>query len=59
MRGWKMNKLFTQKELSEYLQVSIMTLWKWRKKGMPYVKAGKNVRYDKEQVMKWLEENKK
>jgi len=54
-----MDKLLTQKELAEYLQVTEVTLWKWRKKGMPYVKAGKSVRYDKDQVMRWLEENKK
>jgi excisionase family DNA binding protein len=49
-----MDELLTQKELAEFLKITEMTLYRWRKEGMPYIKAGKQVRYEKEEVLKWL-----
>ena len=52
-----MKKLMLPEELSEYLGVTRTTLWKWQGKGMPYIRLGvKLVRYDLEEVMKWLSE---
>jgi len=32
-----------------------MTAYRWRKEGMPYLKHGKVVRYEKAKVQAWLE----
>ncbi|MCM3425583.1 helix-turn-helix domain-containing protein [Bacillus paralicheniformis] len=53
-----MEKLLTPKQLSEILQVSIETLRRWRKEGMPYKQIGRSVRFNQEEVEKWIEENK-
>ena len=48
--------LLTQKQLSKELQVSEVSLWKYRQQGMPYKALGARLlRYDLEEVMKWLE----
>lgn len=55
-----MNKqLVTTKELAEILQVHENTLYNWaREKDMPRIKIGYNrVRYDVDEVMKWIEKN--
>ena len=52
-----MAKLLTNSDLSEYLQISRMTLNRWRTLGMPCLLIGKQVRYDLPLVMKWIDEN--
>ena len=52
-----MPKLYTNTDLCEYLQVSRMTLSRWRLLGMPHLLIGKQVRYDLKLVMKWIEDN--
>lgn len=54
-----MEKLLTEKELCEFLGLGRTTLYRLRKKGLPFVSVGRQIRYDKEEVLKWLEENKK
>ena len=54
-----MEELLTQKELADYLKVTEMTLYRWRKEGMPYIRVGKQVRYEKEAVLIWLNSNTK
>jgi len=51
------DKLLTEKDLCEWLQVVRSTVWKWRQDGLPYIKVGKAVRFDKKEVLKWLKEN--
>lgn len=51
-----MAEWITQKELCEWLRISAVTAWKWRKEGMPYIGNKGSIRYNKEQVEKWLEE---
>jgi excisionase family DNA binding protein len=48
--------LLTLEELCKELNVKVnrTTAWRWRKSGMPFVNVGKKIRYDKEEVMKWL-----
>jgi excisionase family DNA binding protein len=47
---------FTEKELCEWLRVSRSKVMSLRKEGMPFIKIGKSVRFDKEEVEKWLRE---
>ena len=48
--------LITKKELAKFLGISISTVDRGMVKGMPYIKIGKSVRFDKEKVLKWFEE---
>lgn len=46
----------TQKQLSEFLGVSVQTLIRWRQKGkIPFIEVGSAIRYDKSKVIKALE----
>ncbi len=46
----------TEKELCDWLKISRSKAVSMRKEGMPFLKIGKSVRFDKEQVEKWLKE---
>lgn len=53
----KVNNLLSKKQLSERLQVSVTTIDRWRKQGLPYKRAGvKLVRFDLSEVNEWLEQ---
>ena len=52
-----MNELLTTKELAAFLKVDPSTLWHWRKRGLPALKIGYAVRFDKEKVLEWIESN--
>lgn len=52
------DRLLTLTELMELLKVSRGTINNWRKKGMPYMKGEKAVRFNKDDVMEWLNEKK-
>lgn len=50
----------TTKELTEILKVHENTIYLWAKEGMPRIKLSpKDVRYDLDKVMEWLEERNK
>ncbi|WP_277669102.1 helix-turn-helix domain-containing protein [Caproiciproducens galactitolivorans] len=49
----------TQQEVCSWLKISLATLWRWRKEGLPYVKYGNSVRFKETEVSKWLEKNRK
>lgn len=49
--------LLTKKEIAKFLKVSEPTIDRWRKKGMPFIKTGKLVRFNREEVLKWFEKN--
>lgn len=51
-------KLLTTKELADKFNVHTNSVYNWRKEGMPYVIAGRNCRYDYEEVKQWLKDNK-
>lgn len=45
----------TKEELAIFLKVTPRTIDRWRITGMPCLKAGKIVRFDKAKVIQWLE----
>lgn len=53
------DKLLTTDELCERLQVGRTTVWRWRKEGLPCIKYGNSVRFDWEEVLKWLKQKNK
>jgi len=54
-----MKKLLTVKELEKIFQVTRQTIFDWRKKGLPYKKVGRLVRFEKSEVEIWIEDNNK
>jgi excisionase family DNA binding protein len=50
-----MEEYLTQQELCRWLKISTATAWRWRKGGMPYIKHGNSVRFDRTKVKEWLE----
>jgi len=52
-----MNKKFLNiKDLSEYLGVTINTLYAWvNQRKIPYLKMGRLVRFDREKIEEWVE----
>ncbi|HAJ3957207.1 helix-turn-helix domain-containing protein [Fictibacillus sp. Mic-4] len=49
-------ELLTQSELCEWLKIGKATAYRWRQEGMPHIGSGKALRYQKSEVIKWLEE---
>lgn len=47
-------QLITEAELKQKLKLSSPTLWRWRRKGMPYIKKGKKIYYEFNNVVKYL-----
>lgn len=52
-------ELLTQDELCQWLKITPMTAYRWRKDGMPYMGKGRFIRYRKSEVEKWLNEREK
>jgi len=55
-----MSKLLKTKELAEMFSVHPTTINRWRKEAnpVPFILLGKNVRFDLEKVIQWLEDKK-
>lgn len=49
-----MDECLTEKELCEWLKITTVTAWRWRKEGMPYLGKRKSIRYDRKAVEQWL-----
>jgi len=55
----RMKKLINKKELAEYLSLSIYTIDTWVcQSRIPYVKMGRRVLFDLDEVDKWIEKQK-
>lgn len=54
-----MDNILTTKELCDKLKFSRITIAKWRKKGMPFIKIDKAVRFNEKEVLNWINEQKK
>lgn len=51
------NKLVDAKTAADWMGVSLVTFYKIRKEGMPYIKMGRNcVRYDLDELRDWLKQ---
>jgi excisionase family DNA binding protein len=51
---------FTTKELADYLQVTLPTVYKYvAKKEIPYIKLGRFVRFKKSDIKQWLADKQK
>ena len=50
-------RLLTERQLCEWLQITRATAWRWRKEGMPCIKHGKSIRFEKDEILKWLKTN--
>ncbi|PKM90309.1 MAG: hypothetical protein CVU87_02680 [Firmicutes bacterium HGW-Firmicutes-12] len=53
------SELITQEELCKWLKISVMTSYRWRKEGMPFLQVGRQVRFEKDVVLKWLKDKEK
>ena len=54
-----MTKLLSPQELSDVLSISIETVYAWTsQKRIPYIKMGRLVRFNMDEVNKWLERQK-
>ncbi len=53
-----MAELLTLEQLLKELNMEAnrSTAWRWRRQGMPFVKLGNQIRYDKDEVLKWLKD---
>lgn len=54
-----MKHYVTINELIERLQVTRQAVWNWRKKGLPSIKIGRSVRFNLEDVQKWIDDQNK
>lgn len=48
--------MLTKQELCDWLKVSLPTVDRLMKQGMPFIKIGKAVRFEQDDVKRWLEE---
>jgi len=51
----KKEKLLTKKEMAEELDISLVTLTDWMKKGLPFHRLHRRVYFKKEEVLKSME----
>lgn len=50
------DKLMTEKEFCNWIQISPVTAWRWRREGMPFLGGKKTIRYNKQHVINWLKD---
>ena len=50
-------KFLTIDDVSEMLQVTRSTVYNLKKRGLPYIKLGKNIRFDQKEVVDWIKAN--
>lgn len=50
------NEILNVTQLAEFLGVSIDTIYSWTmRKAIPHFKLGKMLRFNKQEIMRWLE----
>ena len=49
-----MDDLMTEKELAARLRLSRSTIWKLRRQGLPFIRAGRGIRYLWNDIDVWL-----
>lgn len=50
-------KFLTVEDVAEMLQVTRTTIYNLKKKGLPFIKIGKNIRFDRDEVIAWVKSN--
>lgn len=50
-------KFLTVEQVAEMLQVTRTTIYNLKKQGLPFLKLGKNIRFDQEEVVHWVKTN--
>lgn len=50
-------KFLTVEDVAEMLQVTRTTIYNLKKKGLPFIKLGKNIRFDENEVVQWVRSN--
>ena len=50
-------KFLTVEDVAEMLQVTRTTIYNLKKKGLPFIKLGKNIRFDQDEVVEWVKSN--
>ena len=50
-------KFLTIDDVSEMLKVTRTTVYNLKKQGMPFIKLGKNIRFDQKEVIDWVRSN--
>lgn len=50
-------KFLTVDDVANMLQVARSTIYNLKKQGMPFIKLGKNIRFDQEEVINWVKTN--
>lgn len=49
------NPFLNKQQACNYLSISNNTLDSWIKQGLPYIRVGKTVRFDKTEINRWLQ----
>ena len=50
-------KFLTIEDVADMLQVTRTTIYNLKKKGLPFIKLGKNIRFNQEEVIDWVMTN--
>ncbi len=51
------DKLLTKKEMAEELDISLVTLTDWMKKGLPYLRLNKRIYFRRDEVLNAMSQN--
>jgi len=51
-------KYLTIDQVAEMLQVTRMTIYNLKQNGLPFIKMGKSIRFDKDDVIEWMNSKK-
>ena len=52
--NWKFVICLNKKQTCQYLGISNNTLDIWIRKGMPHIRIGKTIRFDKDSIRRWM-----
>ena len=50
-------KFLTIEDVADMLQVTRTTIYNLKKNGLPFIKLGKNIRFNQEEVVDWVMNN--
>ncbi len=50
-------RFLTIEDVADMLQVTRTTVYNLKKKGLPYIKIGKNIRFSQDEVVSWVMDN--